>query len=537
MKQPYNTALYMRLSRDDENYGDSISIETQRLVLNAYARDQGFFVVDEYVDDGWSGTNFERPGFQRMLQDIEAGKVNCVLVKDLSRFGREHVMMDYYLEFYFPEKQIRSIAIADNEDTEKGLSDFVPFKNLFNEFWAKDTSRKVKAAIHAKHAAGECTATKPPFGYIKDPEHKNHIIVDEENRWVIKKMFDMAAHGAGTKRIAQALAKEKIPTPGYIAYQRSGLYANIYRDAPPEKAYAWSISVVSGILKDETYIGNSIHNKQSTVSYKNKKRLNKPSDDWFCVEGTHEPIIDADVFWQVQEQIGNRRRAMKDAEPQIFAGLLKCADCGKAMVVSAVTARATYRYYNCNNYRKYSRITGACSSHSIRYDVLYYHILSRIQHWVKQAHTDEQALLQKLLSTTDQERKAAMKKKAAELKKTEKRKEDVDRRFKKLYDDWADERITEYNFEMLSKKYQAEQQEIDEKISQLQVSLEKEYQNAQDAEKWIRAVKQYEYPTELASELLNTLIEKILIHEPVKSSPGFKDQEIEIFYRFVGKLD
>lgn len=169
MKQPYNTALYMRLSRDDENYGDSVSIETQRLVLNTYARDQGFFIVDEYVDDGWSGTNFERPGFQRMLQDIETGKVNCVLVKDLSRFGREHVMMDYYLEFLFPEKQIRFIAIADNEDTEKGLSDFVPFKNLFNEFWAKDTSRKVKAAIHAKHAAGECTATKPLFGVYQRP--------------------------------------------------------------------------------------------------------------------------------------------------------------------------------------------------------------------------------------------------------------------------------------------------------------------------------------------------------------------------------
>ncbi len=537
MKQPYNTALYMRLSRDDENYGDSVSIETQRLVLNTYAREQGFFIVDEYVDDGWSGTNFERPGFQRMLQDIEAGKVNCVLVKDLSRFGREHVMMDYYLEFYFPEKQIRFIAITDNEDTEKGLTDIVPVKNLFNEFWAKDTSRKVKAAIHAKHAAGECTATKPPFGYIKDPEHKNHIIIDEETRWIIEKMFDMAAHGAGMKRIAQALAKEKIPTPGFTAYQRSGLYANIYQDAPPEKAYAWSISVVSGILKDETYIGNSVHNKQTTVSYKNKKRLNKPSDDWFRVEGTHEPIIDADVFWQVQEQIGNRRRAMKDAEPQIFAGLLKCADCGKAMVVSSITARACYRYYNCNNYRKYSRITGACSSHSIRYDVLYQHILSRIQYWIEQAHTDEQELLQKLLSTTDQERRAVLKKQAAELKKAEKRKEDVDRRFAKVYEDWADERITEYNFKMLSQKYQAEQQEIEEKISQLQASIEKEHQNVEDAEKWINLVKQYEYPTELTVELLNTLIEKILIHEPVKLASGYRDQEIEIFYRFVGKLD
>ena len=537
MKQPYNTALYMRLSRDDEKYGDSVSIETQRTILRQFASDNNLHVVDEYVDDGWSGTNFERPDFKRMMDDVEAGKINCIVTKDLSRFGREHVMMDYYLEFYFPEKRIRFIAIADNEDTEKGLSDFVPFKNLFNEFWAKDTSRKVKAAIHAKHAAGECTAIKPPFGYVKDPENKNHIIVDEENRWIVEKMFDMAAHGAGTKRIAQALAKEKIPTPGYIAYERSGLYANIYRDAPPEKAYAWSISVVSGILKDETYIGNSIHNKQGNVSYKNKKRVNRAESDWFRVEGTHEPIIDADVFWQVQEQISNRRRAMKDAEPQIFAGLLKCADCGKAMVVSAITARATYRYYNCNNYRKYSRITGACTSHSIRYDVLYQLILSRLQYWVERARTDEQALLQKLLHTTDQERQAAIRKQTAELKKAEKRKEDLDRRFTKVYEDWADARITEYNFRMLSQKYQAEQQEIDGKISQLRASIEMEHQNVEDAGKWIRLVKQYEYPTELTAELLNTLIEKILIHEPVNLGSGFKDQEIEIFYRFVGKLD
>ena len=255
------------------------------------------------------------------------------------------------------------------------------------------------------------------------------------------------------------------------------------------------------------------------------------------MEGTHEPIIDADIFWQVQEQIGNRRRAMKDAEPQIFAGLLKCADCGRAMAISSITARAVYRYYNCSKYRRYSRITGACSSHSIRYDVLYQHILSRIQYWVERAHTDEQELLQKLLSTTDQERQAVLKKQTAELKKAEKRKEDVDRRFAKVYEDWVDERITEYNFKMLSQKYQAEQQEIEEKISQLQVSIEKEHQTVEDTGKWINLVRQYEYPTELTAELLNTLIEKNLIHEPVKLASGYKDQEIEIFYRFVGKLD
>ncbi len=202
MKQPYNTALYMRLSRDDEKYGDSVSIETQRTILRQFASDNNLHVVDEYVDDGWSGTNFERPDFKRMMDDVEAGKINCIVTKDLSRFGREHVMMDYYLEFMFPEKHIRYIAVTENEDTEKGLSDFVPFKNLFNEWFAKDTSRKVKAALRAKHAAGERTATYAPLGYKKDPAVKNKIVIDEETRWVVEKIFDLAAHGCGAAKIA-----------------------------------------------------------------------------------------------------------------------------------------------------------------------------------------------------------------------------------------------------------------------------------------------------------------------------------------------
>ena len=227
MKQPnsaklYNTALYMRLSRDDENYGDSVSIETQRTILRQYAKEQGLPVVGEYVDDGWSGTNFERPGFQRMMDDVEAGKVNCIVTKDLSRFGREHVMMDYYLEFIFPEKQVRYIAVTENEDTEKGLSDFVPFKNLFNEWFAKDTSRKVKAALHAKTRDLVCTFAYAPLGYKRHPEVKNALAIDEETRWIVEKIFDLAVHGAGAARITRILVNEKVPTPGWINYKRDG---------------------------------------------------------------------------------------------------------------------------------------------------------------------------------------------------------------------------------------------------------------------------------------------------------------------------
>lgn len=333
MKQPkiYNTALYMRLSRDDESYGDSVSIETQRTILRKFAADNGLHIVDEYVDDGWSGTNFERPSFKRMIADVDAGKVNCIVTKDLSRFGREHVMMDYYLEFVFPEKQIRYIAVTENEDTERGLSDFVPFKNLFNEWFAKDTSRKVKAALHSKFANGERIFAYAPLGYKRDPDKKNALVIDEETKWIVEKIFDMAFHGAGAASITHKLIKEQVPTPGWLNYSRYGTFANIYADASSEKQYAWTIAQVKSILKDETYIGNTIHNRQTNISYKNKKCVRKPKEEWVRVENTHEAIISRDVFEQVQEQIANRRRKMKDGTRQIFAGLIKCADCGWLM--------------------------------------------------------------------------------------------------------------------------------------------------------------------------------------------------------------
>lgn len=318
MKQPYNTtiyntALYLRLSRDDETYGDSVSIETQRTILQQYAKEQGLHVVGEYVDDGWSGTNFERPDFQRMMDDMEAGKVNCIVTKDLSRFGREHVMMDYYLEFLFPEKRVRYIAVAENEDTEKGLSDFVPFKNLFNEWFAKDTSRKVKTAFKAKFAAGQRISAYAPIGYRKHPEIKNKLVIDEETRWIVEKIFDLAFHGRGAASITKILIAEKVPTPGFINFQRDGTFANIYVGAPEEKSYAWTIAQVKSIMKDETYIGHTVHYRETNISFKNKRRIRKPQSEWVRVENTQEAIISEPVFRQVQEQIASRRRNAKTA--------------------------------------------------------------------------------------------------------------------------------------------------------------------------------------------------------------------------------
>ena len=538
MKQPYNTALYMRLSRDDENYGDSVSIETQRTILRKYAQDNGLNVVGEYVDDGWSGTNFERPNFQRMMDDVEAGKVNCIATKDLSRFGREHVMMDYYLEFVFPEKQIRYIAVTENEDTEKGLSDFVPFKNLFNEWLAKDTSRKVKTALRAKFAAGERTFAYAPLGYVRHPEIKNALAVDTETKWIIEKIFDLAVHGAGAAKIAKVLIAEKVPTAGWLNFKRYGTFAHIYEGQPEEKSYAWTIAQVKSILKDETYIGNSVHNKQTNISYKNKKRVRKPQEEWLRVENTHEAIIPKDVFKQVQEQIAGRRRQMKDATTQIFAGLVKCADCGWSMSFGTNKQnKHPYSYFNCTSYRQYGKMTNSCTAHYIRYDTLYTYVLTRVQYWAGQAELGEEQLLERLLKTGDKGRAAKAKKQAAELAKAEKRKVEVDRLFAKMYEDWSAERITGYNFNMLSQKYQAEQSELIDKIDRLKMELASEKQTASDAEKWVALIKRYSHPTELTAELLNTLIEKIVVHEAIKHPNGLREQEVEIYYRFVGKID
>ena len=538
MKQPYNTALYMRLSRDDEKYGDSVSIETQRTILRQFASDNNLHVVDEYVDDGWSGTNFERPDFKRMMDDVEAGKINCIVTKDLSRFGREHVMMDYYLEFMFPEKHIRYIAVTENEDTEKGLSDFVPFKNLFNEWFAKDTSRKVKAALRAKHAAGEITSAYAPLGYMKDPHEKNKIVIDEETRWVVEKIFDLAAHGCGAAKIARILYDEKVPTPAYWKYIRHGKFSYVFMDAPPDKAYSWSLPIIRNILKDETYIGNTIHNKQSTVSYKNKKIVQRPEEEWVRIENTHEPIISRDVFDQVQEQSATRRRMQKDATTQIFAGLLKCADCGWSMTFGRnANANNPFGYYVCGRNRAYRYKDGECTRHYLRYDVLYAYVLERIQHWAKRAKTDENRLLEDLLKSGDRERAAAVKKQTAELKKAEKRKAELDNMFAKMYEDWAASRITENNFNMLSQRYQKEQEEQEQKIQDCKTKLAAGQQTVEDAQKWVELIKQIGVPRELTAELLNTLIEKIVVHEATEDDFGFRQQEIEIIFRFVGKID
>ena len=416
-----------------------------------------------------------------------------------------------------------------------GESELAPFLNILNEMHARQTSKKVKAAMHTRFANGAHYGAYAPLGYVKDPDKTGHLLIDPETRWIIEKIFGLAVHGTGAAKITRILVAEKVPTAGWLNFQRYGTFANIYAGAPEEKAYAWTIAQVKSILKEETYIGHSVHNKQTNISFKNKKKVRKPKAEWYRVENTHEAIISAEVFRQVQEQIDNRRRERRNGMTQISAGLIKCVDCGWSLAYGENRQNKNpYGYYHCS---KNGQGLRQCSMHYIRYDVLYAYILSRLQYWSGQAQQDEDKLLKRLLNSSNKERNAAKKKQASELKKTEKRRAEIDILFAKMYEDWSAGRITEYNFHMLSEKYQGEQKELDEKIRQLHEEMETTAQTAADAGKWVELMKQYVNPTELTAELLNTLIEKTLVHEAIRGEDGSREQEVEIFYRFIGKID
>lgn len=535
MKQPIKAALYMRLSQDDGSFGDSVSIETQRTILRAYAREHLIPVADEYVDDGWSGTNFERPDFKRMMDDIGSGKINCVIVKDLSRFGREHIMVGYYLELDFPNRGIRFIAINDNEDTEKGLSDFATIKTVFNEWFARDTSRKIKAAFDAKRRAGDNIFTYAPLGYKKDPDNKCHLLVDEETAPIVRKIFDLAYQGYGASKIMRVLYDERIPTPSWFHYQRNGSFASAFQGKPESKRYEWTLSHVKKIMCDEVYIGNTVSCRQRKVSFKSKKIIKTQKNEWFVVENTHEPIISREIFDRVQEHAAKRYRPRSDGTMQIFAGLLKCPDCGWGFNYNVNRQnKVPYAYYRC---RSSVEKVGKCSAHYIRYDVLYAYVLSRLQYWTNAVQQNKQGILDKLQMSLTAEQRAENKRAASEIDAAQKRLAKLDNLLAKLYEDRLSEAVTERNFYMLAEKYQTEQDKLAVKIETLSAQLEAVRQQSDGIEKWVELVKQYSSPTELTADMLNALIQKIVIHEAEKDETGERKQEIEIFYRFIGKVE
>jgi len=404
-----------------------------------------------------------------------------------------------------------------------------------NEWYARDISRKVTKAFRTRNENGAHYGAWAPIGYKKDPSQTGHLLIDEETKWIVEKIYALAVQGAGASKITRILISEQVPTASWFNFQRHGTFAHVYEGQPESKKYAWTIAQVKNILTDETYIGNSVHNKQVKVSFKCKKKIRKPKDEWWKVENTHEAIISKEDFDRVQKNIANRRRQQKDGKTQIFSGLVKCADCGWAMSLGTNRKKnGSYSYYTCG---KYGQGLHQCSTHYIRYDVLYSFVLSRLQYWIGAVHQDEQAILASLSKSNVTEQAAATKRATLEKKRAEKRLNELDNLIARIYEDRLNEKINERTFSMLSQKYQQEQDELEAKIETLTAELNSTKEQEDGISKWIDLIKQFSSPTELTAELLNTLIEKILIHDAGKDADGNRTQEIEIIYRFVGKID
>lgn len=527
-------ALYLRLSRDDDLAGDSSSILTQRQMLQRYAKDNNFSVVDEYVDDGYSGTNFNRPSFQRMISDIDDGKVNCVIVKDMSRLGRNYLEVGKYTEMYFPSNDVRFIAINNGIDSATQQdNDFTPFLNIINEWYAKDTSKKIKAALRTKFQEGVSFCTYAPFGYKKDPNDHTKLIIDEETAPIIRHIFDLALQWNGTGKIVKALISEQIPTPSWYNYTRYGTFSKVYEESE-DKKYIWSYAQAKAILRNEVYMGNMVHNKRSTVSFKNKKLKRKKASEWIRVENTHEPIISRDDFCKVQDMIKTRRKTTSNGEQHLFAGLVKCSDCGLAMRYCVKkNKKGVRKELFCSTYALYGK--ESCSIHYINYSKLYDYVLSRLQHWSKLCEADEQEMLKYLIK--DGEKNSADSYAERELKKAQKRLKELDGLLAKLYEDRLSEKITERNFDSLCAKFQTEQEQLDVRISELTAEVNAKADRQQNIRNWVETIKKYSDPKELTAEMLNALIERIAVHEAETLENGEKRQKVDIYYRFIGKIE
>lgn len=530
-----NVAIYMRLSKDDDLSGDSESIQNQRMILRKYAEEKGWVISGEYIDDGWSGTNFNRPGFKKMIEEIEKKGITCIITKDLSRLGRNYLEVGYYTETYFPSKGIRYIAVNDNVDTAKGDSDLAPFMNIFNEFHAKQTSRKVRQVYESKFTDGACHYTYPPLGYVKDPDKKCHLIPDEETAWIIQKIFELADSGMGAYSIQKWLFEHKVETPGYVCFVRYGAYKKTYANANEDRKYDWGLANIKKILKDTVYIGSTTHYKKRSISFKNKQRVKLPEDQWIVVENTHEALVDKDVFDRVQHQIASRKRTTLDGEVQIFSGLAVCADCGGFMRFATNRQRKGFEYqYLACGMRSESQAK-PCTLHYIRYDTLKSIILKEMQDMFKMISIDQNALVDKLSKRDEDNRLSNQRKELEEYHKLEARNNELKNLFPRMYEDFLNGRINEQVFSMMSAKYQEEQIEVERRMQELKRIIDIPKQRAENTEKYVSIIKSLSYPTELTRELVNALIEKIVVHESIGPKRSRKKTcNIEIYWKFIG---
>ena len=525
------TALYCRLSRDDDQQGDSNSIVNQKAFLARFAREKGFRNIEYFVDDGYSGANFQRPDWQRMMALVDEGKIGIVVAKDMSRIGRNYLEVGMYTEITFPQNHVRFIAVNSGVDSANQQdNEFAPFLNIINEFYVKDGSKKVRASMKLKGESGEYLTTIPPYGYMKDPEDKKKWVVDAEAASVVRRIFSLCVDGNGPTQIARILREKQVPTP--TVYQsRMG---QAVRCIPPDNPYNWNGSTVSAILERMEYCGHTVNFKTHRQSYKIKKTIENPPEQWKIFRNTHEAIVDEETFERVQELRRNKHQTKKTGKTNLFSGVAYCADCGEKMYYCTTqNFEERQDHFVCSTSRKKGK--DVCGTHFIRAVVLEKGVLRFLQILLWYISDCESLFREKLGAKRKEDFKKELSAKRRQLTQAQRRIEELDRLFKRIYEDNISGKINDSRFQKLSGDYENEQAELTKKVQTLEQEIVKQQEEADSIEQFIRRAKKYPELTELTPAVLHDLVNKVYVCAPDKSS-GHRVQDVRISLACIGFL-
>ena len=523
--------LYERLSRDDNLEGESYSIGNQKKLLAKVAKEKGYTNLVHFLDDGISGVTMDRPGFVEMICQLEQGKAAAVFVKDLSRLGRNYIEVGRLTEEFFPNHDIRLVAVSDNIDTAEGENELAPIRNLFNEWYARDISKKRRISNKIKGNAGEPMG-QPPYGYIKDPNDPKHWIVDDEAAQVVRRVYSMTLEGFGTEQIAAQLEKDDVLTPRAYWLTKGIKRPGKGKQQPPTK---WNSSTITKILSLQEYCGDILNFKTYSKSYKNKKRIDNDRENWVVFQDVHEAIIERAVYEQVQQKRGKiRKRRTNNGEHNMFSGLLVCADCGSNLHFHFNQGNPEIKYFNCSNY-KGNR--GTCTStHYVRVDFLEEVVLGEIRRLTKFASLYEDEFVKAVIGHSQQAEQTDRKLKEKELKKLLARDEELDGLFERIYEDNVSGKLSDDRFAKMSRRYEDEQKELSEKIKKLRSEIEKQSSRSMTTDMFIGLVRKYTRARKLTPRMLNELIEKIEVFNAEKID-GVWGQRLRIHYNCVGTIE
>ena len=523
------TALYERLSQEDKLEGESNSIANQKKILERYCREHGITAYRHYdEDDGYSGTNFNRPGFQRMLADIKAGKIKRVIVKDMSRFGRDYLQVGFYTDMLFPDFGVHFIAVNDGVDSTRGENEFTAIRNVFNEMYARDTSKKIRATWQSKGKSGEHLTTIPPYGYMKDPDNKKKWIIDEEAAAVVQQIFALCVSGMGPTQIAKWLEKHEIYNPTAYSQAKGRPVTN----KPTANPYKWTNETVSRTLERIEYLGHTVNFKTRKQSYKSKKKLWNDPSEWVIFENTQPPIVEESVFLIVQNKRKSRRRPTKMGDMGIFSGLLYCAECGGKMYqCRATNFTEEQKYFICSTYRKGKDL---CTTHSIKNVVLYEIVLKNLREAIDYVTEYEAEFVQEAADSRLRERDAEFSRKRETLSKAENRIAELDNLFKHLYEDNVTGKLSDERFIKMSHDYELEQSNLKAMAEVLREEIKQQEKQKTNVKAFISAVKKYTDMQQLDAAMLREFIDRIEVSHTDKKS---KTREITIVYNFIGAFD